>query len=155
LPIESKTRSWRFADKESHRFSGKREGRDTPKLYGSSGVFSTGCRSGCSWSCCRNLRGLERCHLRGPPMRRLRLPHFLPATVPALTQTQRVAGCFTAGAIQWPAYEEAAPGLVAGLNAPGCSPPGRVHFPGGQAYIGTLIDDLVSEDLASPMGVTA
>ena len=141
----------RFADKEQHQIFLEPEGLDTDEIY-CNGI-STCCRPTCRSRSIRLVPGLENAEdsalrLRG------RIRHGLADADPLDAGDQKIAGLFLAGQINGTSgYEEAAAqGLIAGINAARYSACGVADFVlrRDQAYIGVLIDDLVTKPPTEP-----
>jgi tRNA uridine 5-carboxymethylaminomethyl modification enzyme len=141
----------RFADKQSHHIFLEPEGLDTDEIY-CNGI-STSLPSDVQDAMIRGIRGLENAEV-------LRWGYAVeydmvwPTEIRATLQTKQVNGLFLAGQINGTSgYEEAAAqGLVAGVNATRYAAGGDVNFilRRDQAYIGVLIDDLVTKPPTEP-----
>jgi tRNA uridine 5-carboxymethylaminomethyl modification enzyme len=140
----------RFAEKTSHQIFLEPEGRNTLEVY-CNGI-STSLPRDVQEQMIRSIRGLERAEI-------MRFGYaveydFAPPTqlYPTL-ETKRAAGLFFAGQINGTTgYEEAAgQGLWAGINA-ALQVAGRPAFllDRSQAYLGVLIDDLVTKGVDEP-----
>lgn len=140
----------RFADKSSHQIFLEPEGRNTLEVY-CNGI-STSLPRDVQDAMVRSIRGLERAEI----MRygyAVEYDFAPPTQVFATLETKRVAGLYFAGQINGTTgYEEAAAqGLMAGINA-ARKLRGAADFilHRSQAYIGVLIDDLVTRGVDEP-----
>jgi tRNA uridine 5-carboxymethylaminomethyl modification enzyme len=141
----------RFADKTSHHVFLEPEGLDTDEIY-CNGV-STSLPADVQERIVRLVPGLER-------VKFLKYGYAVeydmvwPTQIRATLQTKRIAGLFLAGQINGTSgYEEAAAqGLVAGVNAAQYAGTKECDFVLGrdQAYIGVMIDDLVTKPPTEP-----
>lgn len=140
----------RFADKERHQLFLEPEGRDTEEVYVQG--LSTSLPEDVQKDLIHSIKGLEKAEM----MRTgyaieydIVLPHQLRATL----ETKLISGLFTAGQTNGTSgYEEAAgQGLIAGINA-ALKVQGKPELilKRSDAYIGVMIDDLVTKGTLEP-----
>jgi tRNA uridine 5-carboxymethylaminomethyl modification enzyme len=140
----------RFADKDSHQIFLEPEGLDSGVVYPNG--ISTSLPADVQESYVRTIRGLEQAEILQVGYA-IEYDYVEPTSLDDVLQLKAMPGLFLAGQINGTTgYEEAAAqGLVAGLNAarqvkdlPG------VRFARNEAYIGVLIDDLVTRGVTEP-----
>lgn len=140
----------RFADKNSHQIFLEPEGLHSYEFYPNG--ISTSLPFDIQYALVRSMKGLENAHLTRPGYA-IEYDFFDPRDLDDSLQTRAIAGLFFAGQINGTTgYEEAAAqGLLAGLNA-GLyikgEAPWRPHR--HEAYLGVLIDDLISRGVTEP-----
>jgi tRNA uridine 5-carboxymethylaminomethyl modification enzyme len=140
----------RFADKVSHQIFLEPEGLDTHEIYPNG--ISTSLPFDVQYALVRSIEGLENAHITRPGYA-IEYDFFDPRDLQRSLETRHIEGLFFAGQINGTTgYEEAAAqGLVAGINA-GLRVKGRAPWipRRDEAYIGVLIDDLVTSGTTEP-----
>lgn len=140
----------RFADRNSHQIFIEPEGLNTREIYPNG--ISTSLPYEIQIQLVHSIAGFENAHITRPGYA-IEYDFFDPRDLKSSLETKAIAGLFFAGQINGTTgYEEAAgQGLIAGLNAarqaqdkaPWC--PGR-----DEAYIGVMIDDLITRGTQEP-----
>ena len=140
----------RFADKTSHQIFLEPEGLDTPEIYPNG--ISTSLPFDAQWRLVRSIPGLGRAVLTRPGYA-IEYDYFDPRDLKPSLETQALDGLFFAGQINGTTgYEEAAAqGLLAGINAALAARAEGAWWPGRhEAYLGVLVDDLITQGLTEP-----
>lgn len=146
--IEDKLRT--FAGKDQHQLFLEPEGRGTNEYYLNG--FSSSLPWEIQWRALHRIAGFEDLHIYRPGYA-IEYDYFPPTQLYHSLETKRVAGLYFAGQVNGTTgYEEAAAqGLMAGINAHrslcGEAP---VVLRRDEAYIGVLIDDLVTKGVDEP-----
>ena len=146
--IEDKLRT--FADKEQHQLFLEPEGRTTNEYYLNG--FSSSLPWDIQWKALHKIKGFEDLHIYRPGYA-IEYDFFPPTQLHHSLETKLVSGLYFAGQVNGTTgYEEAAAqGLMAGINAhralAGEEP---VVLKRDEAYIGVLIDDLVTKGVDEP-----
>jgi tRNA uridine 5-carboxymethylaminomethyl modification enzyme len=140
----------RFADKSSHQIFIEPEGLNTHELYPNG--ISTSLPYDVQVALVRSIKGFEQAHITRPGYA-IEYDFFEPRELKNSLETRHLAGLFFAGQINGTTgYEEAAAqGLIAGINAANLSLEQAPYCPGrNEAYIGVLIDDLITMGTKEP-----
>jgi len=140
----------RFADKDRHQIFVEPEGLNTHEVYPNG--ISTSLPFDVQWKFVRSMKGFENAHITRPGYA-IEYDYFDPRDLRPTLETRAMPGLFFAGQINGTTgYEEAAAqGLLAGLNAARLVQEKESWYPmRNQAYLGVLVDDLITRGTNEP-----
>lgn len=140
----------RFAEKDSHQIFIEPEGLDVVEIYPNG--ISTSLPFDAQLALVRSIAGMENAHITRPGYA-IEYDFFDPRGLKHTLETKLIGGLFFAGQINGTTgYEEAgAQGLLAGINAARHTRGLEGWYPRrDQAYLGVLVDDLITHGTSEP-----
>ncbi|HEY3046602.1 MAG TPA: tRNA uridine-5-carboxymethylaminomethyl(34) synthesis enzyme MnmG, partial [Polaromonas sp.] len=140
----------RFADKEAHQIFLEPEGLSTHEIYPNG--ISTSLPFDIQYDLVRSMAGMENAHILRPGYA-IEYDYFDPRSLKTTFETRAIGGLFFAGQINGTTgYEEAAAqGMFAGINAALQCQGKEAWLPKrDEAYLGVLVDDLITKGVTEP-----